>query len=250
MNKWMTLGLVCAAMACGGNEKQVANGTTPAATATATATTTAQSGPPAQCATLSGRIDAFSADVAKADTQSPAGLQSLGATAMTASKDVGAMQLEGDLGAIARDTSAYMADTSKKVVELGTVLQRIVAAGNSFDAEAIKKCVVDPSRRVGLACKGKTSGDCPKVLAALDAWGKAPKAEVAAALAQFRALQVTEAGLKGPVAEIGQCTTPLSNAFEEIDRNKARLKELDAPDTRERDIDARFKTICGRVLFK
>jgi len=116
MNKWTTLGLVCAAMACGGNEQPVANGTTPAATATATTTTTAQSGPPAQCATLSGRIDAFSADVAKADTQSPAGLQSLGATAMTASKDVGAMQLEGDLGAIARDTSAYMADTSKKVV--------------------------------------------------------------------------------------------------------------------------------------
>lgn len=253
MNKWMNLGLSCAAIwACGGNEQAVANGgtaPTATATATATATQTAQSGPPPQCATLSDRIDAFNADIAKVDAQTPAGLQSLGATAMTTSKDVGALHLDGDLAAIAHDTSAYMADTSKKVVELGTVLQRIIAAGNSFDAEAIKKCVTDPSRRIGLACKGKTSGDCPQVIAALDAWGKAPKAEVATALAQFRALQVTEPAVKKPVAEIVQCTAPLSSAFEEIDRNKARLKELDTPDTRERDLDARFKTLCSRGLF-
>jgi hypothetical protein len=176
-------------------------------------------------------------------------LASLGAIAMTASKDVGAARVDGDLAGIARDTSAYLADTSKKVVDLGTVLAKIVAAGNSFDVDAIKKCVTDPSRRIGMACKGKTTGDCPKVLAALDAWGKASKSEVGAALAEFRGLKVTEAAVKGPVAEVNKCTDPLAAAFDEIDRGKARLKELDAPDTREKDIDARFKTICGRGLF-
>ena len=246
MNKWI---LSCGVLlGCGGNTQPVATGTT-APTATATATVTAQSGPPAQCTVLSDRIDAFSADVAKTDAQTPAGLQSIGALATTASNDVGAAHVDGDLAVIARDTSAYLADTSKKVVELGTVLQRIVAAGNSFDVDAIKKCVTEPSRRIGIACKGKTSGDCPKVLAALDTWGRATKAEVGSALAQFRALNVTEPAVKAPVAEVVKCTAPLASAFDEIDRGKARLKELDAPDTRERDIDARFKNICGRGLF-
>src|SRR5262249_24043289 len=156
-------------------------------TATAT-TTTAQTGPSAQCSVLSSRIDTFNADTDKMDAKTAAGLQSLSAAAAAASKDIGAAKVDGDLAAIARDTSAYLADTSKKVVELGTILQRIVAAGESFDVESIKKCVGEPSKKIGAACKGKTTGDCPKVMAALDAWGTAKKDEVAAALAQFRAL--------------------------------------------------------------
>jgi hypothetical protein len=249
MNTWMKVGLSCVALsACGGNAQPAATGsTTP--TTTAAATTTAQSGPPPQCTTLSDRVDAFNADVAKIDPQTPAGLQSLGNAAMAASKDVGAMHFDGELAALAQETSAYLADTSKKVVELGTVLLHVIDAGKSFDAEAIKKCVTEPSRRIGLACKGKTTGDCPKVMAALDEWGRATKADVATALVRFRALQVTEPAVKAPVAEVVQCTAPLASAFEEIDRNKARLKELDAPDARERDLDARFKTLCGRGLL-
>jgi hypothetical protein len=235
-------------LACGASTEPAPTATAPTTTATA-ATTTAQSGPPAQCSVLSDRVDAFNGDIAKIDPQTPAGLQSLGATAMTASKDVGAAHVDGDLAAIARDASSYLADTSKKVVELGTVLLRIIAAGNSFDVDAIKKCVAEPSRRIGVACKGKTSGDCPKVLAALDAWGRAGKGEVGPALAEFRALHVTEAAVKAPVAEVVQCTAPLASAFDEIDRNKARIKEIDTPDTREKDIDTRFKATCGRGLF-
>lgn len=250
MKSWTSVGLCGAILACGGAQPHETGTTTaPTASASATATTAAQSGPPAQCSVLSNRIDAFSADVAKIDPKTPAGLQSLGATAMTASTDVGALHVDGDLGGIAHDTSGYLADTSKKVVELGTVLLRMTAAGESFDVDAIKKCVVEPSHRIGVACKGKTSGECPKVLAAIDAWSGASKSEVGPALAQFRAMHVTDASVKAPVADIVKCTTPLANAFDEIDRGKARLKELDAPDTRERDIDARFKTICARGLF-
>jgi hypothetical protein len=251
MKNWLKVGLLGATLACGGSTEPAANTTTPTATATiaTTATVPTTSGPPAQCSVLSDRIDAFSADVEKGDPKTPAGLQSLGTLSMTASKDVGAAKVDGDLAGVARDASAYLADTSKKLVELGTVLLHIIAVGNSFDVEAIKKCVAEPSRRIGLACKGKTSGDCPKVLEALDAWGRAGKNEVGAALAQFRALQVTEAGVKAPVAEVVKCTAPLATAFDAIDRDKARLKELDATDNREKDIDTRFKAICGRGLF-
>jgi hypothetical protein len=252
MKKWMSAGFVCVGIAaCGGSTQpaETTGTTAPTATAAATATATAQSGPPAQCTVLSSRIDTFNADTDKMDPKTAAGLTSLGAAAMSASTDVGAAKVDGDLAAIAHDTSAYLADTSKKVVELGTILQRIIAAGQSFDVESIKKCVGEPSKKMGAACKGKTTGDCPKVMAALDAWGGAKKDDVAAALAQFRALHVTDAAVKAPVAEVVKCTAPLANAFDEIDRNKARLKELDTPDTREADIDKRFKTVCGRGLF-
>ncbi len=248
MRKWMSAVAVCAAMlGCGGGDEG-----TPAKTPSGAASTQPVASPSttaAQCKVLADRIDAFSADVAKLDAETAAGLQSLGATAMTASTDVGAARLDGDLAAIARDTSTYLADTSKKVVDVGTILLRVTAAGKSFNVESIKTCVAEPGRRIGAACKGKTSGDCPKVLAALDTWGRATKADVGAALAQFRALHVTEASVKPAVAEIVTCTTPLSDAFAVIDRDTAKLKELDTPDTREKDLDARFKTICGRGLF-
>jgi hypothetical protein len=231
--------------ACGGGAQQ-ATTTTSAPTATATTTTDAST---QQCSAFANRIDALNAEIAKVDTKTPDGLQAFSTLAQAASTDIAALHVDGTLMTLAQDSATYLKDTSQKLAQLSTILGKITVAVASVNTDTVKTCVGTPAHAIGQACKGKTSDDCQTVLAAIDTWGKASKSEAAAALARVRAVAVTDPTLKARWAEIVKCVAPLSQALDEIARDKEQLAAVASGDKREQDLDARFKTACGRGLF-
>jgi hypothetical protein len=117
--------------------------------------------------------------------------------------------------------------------------------------ENVKTCVQKPAHAIGMAC-GKTPApaECPTVLGALDAWGKAPKSEVGTAMKAVMNLQVTDRTLKSQLGEIARCVTPIAAALDEVDKDKKQIQQLASFDQKpEHDLDARFKVACGRGLF-
>lgn len=196
-------------------------------------------------------MDAFTAQLGKLDPKAPESVQATSGFAKTASTDIGALQVTGDFQPIAHDASTLLMDTSTALGQVATIIAHMQSVGGAIDIEAVKKCVLPPSKAIGVACKGKTKGDCPTVVAAIDAWGNASKADQNRTLTALRTLTVTEQPVKARLAEVVKCVAPISAALDAIQRDLAQIDALGKNDldAREQQLDARFKPLCGRALF-
>jgi len=231
---------------CGGGQ-QSSTPTQPPTTTTTTTTT----GPSPQCKVLTDRADAFTADLGKIDPNAADRVQATSALAKAAATDIGAAQVTGDLQPIAHDASALLMETSQRLGQIGGIITHMQGLASAIDVEAVKTCVLPPSRAIGLACKGKTTGDCPTVVAAIDAWGKSSKADQNRTLTALRTLTVTEQPVKARLADVMKCVKPISDALDGVDHDRAQIDALGHKDLdeREQQLDARFKPLCGRALF-
>jgi hypothetical protein len=247
-NVVMAIG-IAGLFACGGKDSSAppANNA-PAPSASASSAASPQN---SQCHIVADRMDQLDADSKKMDMKTAQGMQDFAGAATAASNDLAAAKLDGDLAAIARDSATYLQAMSKAIGDMAVVMTRLMAAVDGMHPDTVKACVEKPSRTLGTICgKPGAPAECPTVSAALDAWGKSPKADAASAMKAVMDLKVTTPSLKAPLAELARCVKPIASAFDEVDKDKKQLQQLATFDQKpETDLNARFQTTCGRSLF-
>jgi len=245
-------GIFCL-VACGGGTSDQKTDTTPTSSATAVATTPPPDPKVQQCAAIAQRVDAFTSDASKVDMHQVDGLTSLQSLSSKASADLGAMHADGTLNAVVQDSSVHLSEAAKIFGQLSQILGNIEAAKQKIapgEVEKIKTCVGGATKDVVTYCKAHSSNDCTAAMGSITTWTSSDDKHQLEGLAALKALVVTDKTVKAKYAHVVTCVQPLADALTAIEAEKAKLKGIgDAEDAREKTIDDRFNTECGRKLF-